>query len=114
MSFCFTCKEVKETVHTDELEHQFCVDCYSQHNIDVAYEFLALTVPFSVGDRVECKTAGICYDGIGIVENVYFDVEHGGSLVYPMFRVRIEEKAHSYAPEIGSYTESCLSLVRVE
>ena len=58
---CSSCKVViKEYVFTDKVERDYCLECASSHpllGMTVAYGFLAETIPFKVGDRVECRTA---------------------------------------------------------
>ena len=75
------------------------------------WEFLALTIPFQVGDRVECRTAGRLYDGIGTVQEASTDPANYGTPVYPSFRVAITDKAYPTAPDEIWYTEACLKLV---
>jgi len=66
------------------------------------------TIPFSVGDFVECKTGGVLYDGDGVVEEVSFDLRNGGTPVNPAFRVKFTEKAYSQVPDELWFTEVCL------
>jgi hypothetical protein len=111
MKVCFSCKKFRDIVRTDELDRGYCSQCYVPHDLLWAYNFMALTTPFAVGDRVECRTGGEIYDGIGVVEEVSTDLKDGGTWVYPAFRVRFEEKAYDTVPDIQLYTESCLTKV---
>ena len=69
------------------------------------------TVPFHVGDKVECRTAAALYDGIGTVEEIDIDFKMGGTPVFPAFRVRLEEKSQEDLPDELWYVENCLKLV---
>jgi hypothetical protein len=70
--------------------------------------FLLATIPFDVGDKVECRTAGSLYDGIGTVEEVDVNFKMGGTPVYPAFKVHLEEKSEDSLPDELWYTECCL------
>lgn len=109
---CFGCKELREIVYVDPVDRGHCGNCVQEMpmgSVTRAMQFLALTVPFAVDDKVEARTAGEIFDGIGTVAEVSFDLEHGGTPVYPMFRVVIDEPADEYAPSEGWYTEICLT-----
>jgi hypothetical protein len=108
---CYSCKRLKGIVHTDELDRGYCDKCFVPRDLIYAMNFMALTVPFKVGDRVECRTGGQLYDGIGVVEEVSTDLKNGGTWVHPSFLVRFEEKAYETVPETLWYTESCLTKV---
>ena len=76
-------------------------------------EYLLATVPYQEGDRVECRTAGVIFDGIGTVQDVSFEVERGGGTpIFPAFLVKIDEPANDDSPEEGWYTEVCLFRVK--
>ena len=111
---CFGCKELREIVYADPVDRGYCAECVQSINfgsVARAMQFLALTIPFKVGDRVQAYTAGELYDGVGTVTEVYFDLEHGGTPVYPSFRVVIDEPADENSPAEGLYTEICLRRV---
>lgn len=72
---------------------------------------MAMTIPFRVGDRVECRIGGIVYDGIGVIEEISTDLKDGGTWVHPAFLVRFEEKAYDSVPDTQFYTEVCLTKV---
>lgn len=76
--------------------------------------YLMLTIPFEVGDRVEARTAGELFDGVGTVTEVSMSLEHGGTPVYPTFRVVIDSPAYDQAPAEQFYTEMCLTKVSEE
>ena len=111
---CASCKQLKEIAWTDNFDREFCEQCYAvllttqEATSFWMYEYLMATIPFQVGDRVECRTAGTLYDGIGVVEEVSFDPAKYGTPVYPSFYCRIEEKAYPEAPDVLWYTETCL------
>jgi hypothetical protein len=75
-------------------------------------QYLMTTVPFKEGDRVQCRTGGVIFDGVGTVQEVSFDLEHGGTLIFPMFRVSIDEPADELSPAEGWYSEICLARVK--
>lgn len=110
---CEFCQDLKPVAHTDSVGRTWCAECYSllTQGQGPLLEFLALTVPFAVGDKVECRTAGRLYDGIGTVQEVSTDIANYGTPVYPSFRVAITEKAYPTAPDEIWYTEKCLKLV---
>lgn len=116
---CFGCKSFKDVVTTEaDTGQPFCADCAATlppAPEQVALAFLALTIPFQPGDRVRASTAGgteyAIFDGVGEVTDVYMDLEHGGTPVFPTFRVVIDEKAYPEAPDEALYTEVCLEKV---
>lgn len=111
---CFICKQTREIVHTDDLGHDRCLECLLEMPttaVAEALDFLLSTVPFSVGDRVECRTAGALLDGVGTVQQVSMSLENYGTPVYPSFLVKLEEKAHPEALDEQWYTEVCLARV---
>ena len=111
---CEFCQEIKPVFYTDSVDRAYCEQCYGQLRSPLAdqlIQYLMVTIPFKVGDRVECRTAGRLYDGIGTVQEVSFDPENYGTPVYPSFRVAITDKAYPTAPDEIWYTEPCLKLV---
>jgi hypothetical protein len=74
--------------------------------------FLLSTVPYKVGDKVSCTSAGEIYDGIGHVVEVSFDPKDLASPVVPMFRVEMDEKSYPEMPDEMWYPE--LLLTRIE
>ena len=114
IGLCETCKELKPIVYIDPVEREYCEDCFAILPVPTAtriMDYLLRTIPFQVGDRVECRTAGVIYDGIGVIEEVSIDPEKYGTPVYPSFRVRIEDKAHPEAPDERWYMEAQLKRV---
>ncbi|MCV7383915.1 DUF4236 domain-containing protein [Mycolicibacter longobardus] len=65
--------------------------------------------PFQVGDRVECRTAGELYDGIGTVRaaSILLDVG-GGTPTYPMFQVVLGDPQRPDLTDPQWYSEICL------
>lgn len=113
---CTGCKKPKKLVAVDESTGiGFCADC-SKWQVppieEIAVEYLQATVPFTEGDLVECRTAGVFYDGIGTVIGVSTDLKDGGTPVFPSFHVRIDEKAYPEVPDTLHYTEVCLKKVK--
>lgn len=113
---CEFCKELKEVAYADPLGRQYCMDCFSEASPVVTpmrmLSYLLLTVPFRIGDRVECRTAGVLFDGVGVVDDVSFDLEHFATPVYPSFHVVITDKAYKEAPDDLWYCEK--QLIKVD
>ena len=113
MELCASCKEMREPAATyDELN--YCEECFNSlppkpEVVGLAY--LLATIPFHVGDRVECRTAGELYDGVGTVEEIDIDFKMGGTPVFPAFKVLLDEKVKDSLPDILWYTENGLKLV---
>jgi len=111
---CFGCKDLRDIIYVDSVERGYCATCVQSLPIATAVwamQFLSATIPFKAGDRVQAYTAGEIYDGVGTVQDVSFDLKHGGTPVIPMFRVVIDEPADENAPEQGWYPERCLRRV---
>lgn len=113
---CESCRHIKQVAWTDAVDRDYCPECLAMLQAMQArptwmMDYLAATIPFAVGDRVEARTAGALYDGIGVVEKISFDPAEYGTPVYPSFYVRIEEKAYPEAPDGLFYTETCLKKV---
>jgi len=116
-ALCYTCKTIRDIVHTDHNGLDYCAGCVSAAEmfaVPRAMAFLAATVPYQKGDRVECRTGGEIFDGIGTVQDVSFELKHGGTPVYPSFRVILDEKAYAEAPDECWYTEVCMTKVKDE
>lgn len=117
---CQGCKlpRATERVHP-ETGLPYCSDCSGA--LPWSLEDLAmflLTVPgspvgppFKPGDAVECRAAGVAYEGVGVVREVSMDLAHGGTPLYPMFRVELTEKAGPSSPDEAWYAEVSLSPV---
>ena len=117
---CYGCKQFKEIAYTQGgTDHPFCEECSIIQPLTSDEWAMMLLVapdspwgpPFHPGDKVEARTAGTIYDGIGEVAQMSMSLEHGGTPVYPTFRVVISEKAHDQAPDEAWYTEICLQKV---
>lgn len=111
---CESCRELKPIAWTDVVDRQYCADCLSSLPVPSPsrlLEFLMITIPYRVGDQVRCYTAGALYDGIGVIDEVSFDLEKFGTPVHPSFHVTITEKAYDEAPDELWYTERCLKSV---
>jgi len=108
---CYSCKALKEIVYTDSNEVDYCRECVGAiptPSVVRAMDFLMATIPYAAGDRVECRTGGEIFDGIGVVDGVSFDLKDGGTPVYPAFHVVLDDKAYPEAPDECWYTEVCL------
>jgi len=112
IDLCTSCKKYRELVIVEENTNigycETCAEILPPSIEEQSIAFLLLTIPFTVGEQVECRTAGQLYDGIGIVEEISFDLKNGGTPVYPAFRVRFEDKAYPEVPDELWYTEICL------
>ena len=111
---CETCRELKDVAHTDELGREYCAECLASnpdYSIPFMFAYLVATIPFHVGDKVEARTAGALFDGVGVIDKVSVNLSDWGTPVYPSFHVVIEDKAYPEAPDDLWYTESCLTKV---
>jgi hypothetical protein len=114
---CESCRELKPVAWVDSLGREYCAECLAELPVPAPQRmlgFLMLTIPFHVGDRVECRTAGALYDGIGVIDEVSIDPATFGTPVYPAFHVVIEDKAYDEAPDDRWYMEQQLKLVSSE
>lgn len=114
--FCSECKSFRnDIVRTEEgTGRTFCVDCVARMPLPPevrATQFLLATIPFKPGDRVECRTGNLLYDGIGTVQRISMNLLDGGTPACPTFLVKIEEKAYPEAPDEEWFTEICLKRV---
>lgn len=113
IDICTRCKQTREIVLSEEGTNlAYCQNCADWQPLsfeEQSIAFLLMTVPFHIGERVECRTAGQLYDGIGVVEEISFDLKNGGTPVYPAFRVRFEEKAYEEMSNEQWYCEICLT-----
>ena len=114
LGLCESCRELKPVAWTDSIGREYCAECFASLPVATPQrmlDYLMLTIPFHVGDRVECRTAGALYDGIGTIEEVSIDPATFGTPVFPAFHVRIEEKAYDEAPDDRWYMEQQLKKV---
>ena len=72
--------------------------------------YLAITTPFRVGDKVAAWAGAEIYEGVGVIKEVSFALEHGGTPVFPTFKVAFEDKAYPEVPDEAWYTQVCLRL----
>ena len=116
---CAGCKRFREIDYTSPEGQPWCPECSVIPPLTSdEWALVMLTSPdspvgppFRPGDQVEARTAGVIYDGKGEVTHMSFNLEHGGTPVYPSFRVVLSEKAHDKAPDEAWYTEVCLTKV---
>jgi hypothetical protein len=118
---CGICKTFTEIVYVEEgTERPFCEPCVMAEPLTKdELQFLLLMLPgspwgppFKEGDVVEARCAGVIFDGVGTVHEMDMSFAHGGTPLYPTWRVVLETKAHDKAPDEGWYTENCLTLVK--
>lgn len=118
---CYGCKLPRGIVYTDAATGQvFCANCSRGMPLNPAeWALLLLTTPgspvgppFAPGDVVECRRAATHYEGVGTVQEMSMSLEHGGTPLYPMFRVALTDKATPEAPDEAWYAE--VSLTRVK
>lgn len=121
-SLCAGCKTFQEVAYIQPgTGHEFCRRC--RWDQPLTLEDLALFAltspesplgpPFRVGDVVEARVAGLLYDGIGVVEEMSMDLEHGATPIYPTFKVRFTEKATDHeVPDSYYFPENCLRKVQ--
>lgn len=109
---CESCRDIKPVQWTDSLGRDYCVVCLEDLIAPSPIMFfMANTIPFQVGDRVECRTAGVLYDGVGVIDEVSTELEKFGTPLYPSFHVVIEDKAYPEAPDDLWYMERQLRKV---
>ena len=117
---CFGCKKFVEIVYTESgTDRPFCEPCTEQmpptrdeiNLVLLLAPWSPIGPPFKPGDVVECRTGAVVYDGVGVVREMSIRLEHGGTPIYPAFRVEITEKAYDGAPDECWYTEVCLTKV---
>jgi hypothetical protein len=107
---CHGCKALREIVYTDEADRPFCEDCAlvpAAQNLAVL-AFLAATIPYQIGDEVDCWTGAQVYDGTGHIVEISFDPKDLASPVVPMFRVEMDDKAYNEVPDELWFSEVCL------
>lgn len=90
---CWGCKRARPVGSPDPLGRSFCAACQEIGGLQGAaagIAFLAATVPFEPGDRVDCRLAGTRYEGRGTVEKVSMDPTEGGTVINPIFRIAFD------------------------
>lgn len=125
---CYGCKQFRDIAYTQGgTDHPFCEDCATvQPLTSDEWATVLLThpaspygPPFRPGDKVEARQV-IASDGTNVefqlqgrgeVAQVSMSLEHGGTPIYPAFRVVFSEKAHADAPDEFWYPEACLTRV---
>lgn len=120
---CYNCKRVQDVAATHPASGRpYCAACAQDlpWSLDDLAMFL-LTVsdspvgpPFRAGDVVECRAAGVLYEGVGVVQEMDMNLEHGGTPLYPMFRVTLTDKASDSAPDEAWYAEVSLTKVAAD
>lgn len=117
IGLCESCRELKPVTWTDVVGREYCAGCFSVLPVPTTsrlMDYLMISIPFHVGDVVECRTAGVLYDGIGVIDEVSFDPAKFGTPVYPSFHVTLTEKDYPEAPDSLWYTENCLTKLSTE
>lgn len=119
---CYGCKLPTEDFYIHpETGQSFCSKCSWGMPISPAeWALLLLTQPGSMvgppflpGDPVECRLAGQVYEGNGVVQEISMSLDRGGGTpLYPMFRVALNEKVNDQVPDEAWYSE--VSLTKIE
>lgn len=113
IALCFRCRQHKELIVVEDgTKFGYCSECVNWNvpSPEVqAMTFLLETVPFKIGDVVECRTGGVVYDGVGVIEEVSFELEDSGTLACPAFRVRLTKKEVEQDLDGLWYNEVCLT-----
>lgn len=103
-----------EIVHTDVLGRNFCASCWVVQPLPrevILASWAAANCPYDVGDKVECRTGGQVYDGVGTIVEKSTDPKDLATPLVPMFRVAIEDKAYPEMPDEAWYSEVCITKV---
>lgn len=90
----------------------YCTICAASEissSRNVHLQFLSDLIPYEVGERVECWTAGTIYEGFGVVQRVSTDLIDGGTPVHPAYLVKLDEQE-----EPLWFTPICLKRARSE
>lgn len=113
VAVCESCRELKEPDHVDKVGRCYCRACWAvlDPGPSPTTQALLATIPFKVGDRVECRIAGVLLAGVGTIDEVSTDLAKFGTVVYPSFHVRIEQKAYLDAPDDLWFMERQIKLV---
>jgi hypothetical protein len=117
IGLCESCREIKDITYTDPIGREYCAGCFATMPVatpERMVAYLMATIPFKVGDRVEARTAGVLYDGIGVIDEVSIDIEKFGTPVHPSFHVVFAEKAYDSLPDSVWYMERQLVAVSDE
>lgn len=86
---------------------EFCLTCSlsPKTSSDLVYlQLLDSALPFIVGDKVECYQAGDPerYVGVGTIKEISEDWRDGGTPLYPIFRVEMDDSEERW------FTAICL------
>jgi len=110
---CEFCRELKPVAWVDQVGREFCAGCLTDLTVltgPTLVDYLMATIPFKVGDRVRCYTAGALFDGIGTIDEVSTELDKFGTPIFPSFHVVIDEPAYPEAPDSLYYMERQLKL----
>lgn len=74
----------------------YCLECSldpKKSSQNVYFQFLDITLPFVVGDTVDCFQAGDKdrYVGNGIIQEISTDLKEGGTPAFPVYRVKFDK-----------------------
>lgn len=114
---CTSCQRLKPVESTDSVGRAYCAECMEMIRtapLPTNLLILAATIPFDVGDRVEARTAGVLYEGIGVIDEISTDIKNWGTPVYPSFHVVFEKKAYPEVPDAVWFMETQLRKVGAE
>lgn len=116
---CGVCKTFADIVwHEDGTDRPYCRSCLDRLPLSSdEWALILLTAPwspvgppFKAGDVVHCRTSQGVYEGVGVVREIDIAFAHGGTPIYPTWRVEITDKADPSVPDERWYTENFLAL----
>lgn len=107
---CMGCgKECVEHFDDPLTLRAYCAVCASNEKTSSRGAFMVLldrVLPLGTGVHVECRTAGVRYDGNGVIVGVSHELADGGTPVHPAYLVNMDDSAESVW-----YTEICLTRI---
>lgn len=95
-----------DSAFTDKITlRDYCLECSldpKRSSMNVYLQLIDLTIPFVVGDRVDCHQAGDKKRplGTGIIVEIDTDFKEGGTPYYPVYRVEFEEQEDKWLTAI--------------
>lgn len=103
------CPDGSPVVFRDRVtERGYCYACSADpilSTMQVHIAFLDSLLPFTEGDRVECRTEGEHYDGKGEIIEISTEIRNGGTPIYPAYLVRLDDQQELW------YTSICLTRI---
>jgi hypothetical protein len=109
---CYSCHSVRQITYVDGNDRGHCGQRKVEQpvtSITRAMGLLSSTTPFKVEDRVEARTAGERFDGIGAGAGIDLDnMRQGGTAVESVYR-EIDGPPDDNASAEGLCTAPCLT-----